>query len=1294
MVEVGKASVTITVDDDKLKSGLNAAHREVEGWATKASKSGQISLGAISGAAMGVTMMGVNAALQAADAIGPRAAMSWEKGMGGAIKTIGIDKFDPGTGQMSAAFKTLNADLLDLRANLRGTTSEDITGVAGALGSLGVAQDQIKGSTQIVLQNAAAFGMSSDDTATKLAQVNTLWAEQSTLLGGSSEVFKKTGSAVNELGNKYSATESNVLGFLSEAGGTAGVWDRSIADTAAFGALLETVGLKGPEAATALKSALNEGMFAGGVETSKEKKGYKLAASMLGISDQSMKDRLNKDLYGTLIDVSTAVDKRFGSDASGKSQAFKNIFGGYGVELGTKIAGKGDIFSEMLGTANQGFEEGTSAQAEYERQTDNLSGALDELKGAFDVLSITAWSGSLGPAQGIVEDVAEAVRGLTTALSTGDWSQFNASVDAMKQKLMDFVFGIDYGGIGSDILTSIVDSLESVNYDAVGQQLFEVLHGAWNWATGALSSSDTTGSFSKIFNALKAIVGPTFSDILKTATGYMNQLHDYMLTTIANVVSGFVVSGIKMGNAIVTGLNSAATQIYNILQSWYDAAAGVYNFVTTLGQGNGKKQDATQEAQDIADAQSGGAGWTTFGLGWGRTAEETAKINMVLREMKTGTTFHVAHGEKIGLDETPLRTLSADEPVYDSTTGLGFEEPTLENPSGLSTPTSTTVAQGQANVGNALSTGSVPTSVADTQAITAAKANSKDIVNSIGANKLSTTASDALSKLISGKTLTDAEIEAARKGAYEGAINAMGGLWAKPDYGDGPDVLKEGIFETANSLAKTSQAVVSPVVGAERPTYTSTKTGSDQWTAAQAAAAKDTANTLQGGSQVAANALRLGAEIFPGAVKIGVDGFGREVAVIGSVAQKQFEAAGGKLYTHVETGGKAGGSAMQAGGQQGGAAVEAGCRAGASALAGAAAAASSRPTYTSTKTGSDQWTDPNKKTSASSSPSASNSYGYYDDRSTWLNEAAQKIGGSKALVALPASSSQEAAATTKTGGLVASANAFWADLTAKQAVSATKMVAQNQKVTQSAYDTSEALSYTAENLGNLDGCAVSGFAKFQETTEGLFQKPFIGPTAAYTKSVQSLSATYNESASALAESVGYTARSSYDTSEALSHTAESMDNWCEAASDFAYWQETTSGLFQQSYIGPTVNYGGNGGGGGGGDYGGWTPDMYTGQPGTGYLDYIGYTLPPIFMASEAYVASPTLAVVGDRPGGEYVIGAARFEDAVSKMGGGVNITINSPITIQGDGNAAEFEAMLEKRNQDLVEQIAQAVRGL
>lgn len=108
-----------------------------------------------------------------------------------------------------------------------------------------------------------------------------------------------------------------------------------------------------------------------------------------------------------------------------------------------------------------------------------------------------------------------------------------------------------------------------------------------------------------------------------------------------------------------------------------------------------------------------------------------------------------------------------------------------------------------------------------------------------------------------------------------------------------------------------------------------------------------------------------------------------------------------------------------------------------------------------------------------------------------------------------------------------------------------------------------------------------------------------------------------------------------------------------------------------------VYTGSSGGGGGGGG-------------GNGYLG--DYMLPPIFMARGGYVDRPTLAVVGES-GPEYVIPAEKMARAASG-GGGINITINSPIY----GGSGDIEALLEQRNREIVaeitEQIAAARRGL
>jgi len=146
----------------------------------------------------------------------------------------------------------------------------------------------------------------------------------------------------------------------------------------------------------------------------------------------------------------------------------------------------------------------------------------------------------------------------------------------------------------------------------------------------------------------------------------------------------------------------------------------------------------------------------------------------------------------------------------------------------------------------------------------------------------------------------------------------------------------------------------------------------------------------------------------------------------------------------------------------------------------------------------------------------------------------------------------------------------------------------------------------------------------------------------------------------------------------LQYTAEGVSDSmydCECAiSDFAKAQESTPGLFYQSYIGPTSGYSGVAGGG-------------------AATSMSSYSLPPVFsFANEGYVPSPTLAVIGDRPGGEYVVGAARFENAMGKMGQGV--TINVTQNINGSGlSAAELEYVLERNNKALVAEITDAAKG-
>ncbi len=221
------------------------------------------------------------------------------------------------------------------------------------------------------------------------------------------------------------------------------------------------------------------------------------------------------------------------------------------------------------------------------------------------------------------------------------------------------------------------------------------------------------------------------------------------------------------------------------------------------------------------------------------------------------------------------------------------------------------------------------------------------------------------------------------------------------------------------------------------------------------------------------------------------------------------------------------------------------------------------------------------------------------------------------------------------------------------------------------------------------------------------------------------------------------------SASAIDKTAESMNTWCEAASDFAYWQETAgvaAGMFYKSFIGSTEDYnkwmdesgeaarraGVSGatpvkldtteaegqwakikgeitteqqtplkiddtqamsaiaaieaaasapvikpvyvveyGGGGGNVAPGWVGDM----------GFDPSTWIPAFGEGDVFVPEPTLAIVGDRPGGEWIGG---IDQARARFGGGTGTVININVTVNGDVTG---EALIEHIKNEAVKEV-------
>jgi hypothetical protein len=81
---------------------------------------------------------------------------------------------------------------------------------------------------------------------------------------------------------------------------------------------------------------------------------------------------------------------------------------------------------------------------------------------------------------------------------------------------------------------------------------------------------------------------------------------------------------------------------------------------------------------------------------------------------------------------------------------------------------------------------------------------------------------------------------------------------------------------------------------------------------------------------------------------------------------------------------------------------------------------------------------------------------------------------------------------------------------------------------------------------------------------------------------------------------------------------------------------------------------------------------------------------PSYAEGDVFVPEPTLAVVGDRPGGEWIGG---IDQAIERFGGGGGgqIVINAPTTIQGNVyGIADMDAYMDERDRQLEAKLSNA----
>lgn len=606
MVEVGRLTAVLDVDDSKLTAGLAKAKSQATssmqgieqgvnkqlsaglagamagGWGNVGKTIGQDviagitapfgTLGSVAGSAaqaLGPTGIIATAALAGTAAIAAaatRAAMAWDAGMAGVSKTTGIDK---GT----QAYKDLSGQLKDLYATMPNTRDE-VLNVAKAAGSLGIEKDSIAGFTQVALQMGSAFDMPAEEAATAVGKIKSQLKSLPEGVSDSADFAKKFGSAVDVMGNEYNATEKDILDFSTRVAGSMSSLGAGAYDVAGWGAMLSSVFPSAERAAGSFDALLTQ------LTTNEDSQAK--AAELLGVSTDEFMQSMSTDPSDTLLRIGKALE---GLPADKLISTTKALGGAYGMDALVKMVGHTEEYATAIKKANDAGAQGTSIGASYGRGIDNLQSQLEILKNEISA-TLTDIGGPIAAA--LTPAVSGIAGSLNTLRTAGEqaWSALEkgaqkvgsaintgkAYVTAFVQELASLATSIP----GVQELLNVFDQLRN-KLQEVGSFVTEIAGKIAGGLADAIPKaiSGATGAVGSLIGQGANAAG--LGGVLDAAGGFWSRVQDRSKEILQPATEESVEKGTEEGmkkgaEKAKPGITSAVTSAFQSAQAAMDAA--------------------------------------------------------------------------------------------------------------------------------------------------------------------------------------------------------------------------------------------------------------------------------------------------------------------------------------------------------------------------------------------------------------------------------------------------------------------------------------------------------------------------------------------------------------------------------------------------------------------------------------------------------------------------------------------------------------------------------------------------
>lgn len=312
------------------------------------------------------------------------------------------------TGLQGEALERFGDAILEMSTKTR-TSINDLVKIGEIGGQLGVTSDQLLAFTDSANKFNVALGADFsggvEQAITSVGNIKALFAQTRDL--DISEVIKRSGSAINELGAVGSGTSENITDFVLRLGALPDALKPSVQDTMALATALEEMGIKSEIGARGIGDVITT---AGS--------NIEAFARQMKLSSAEASQLLSSD--------STEFMKRFaksfeGMDTVSLSEKLKELkIGDTGtIKVIGALASGTERLTQLQLISNKAFEEGTSLQSEYQKKNSTAAAKWEILKNNIHAAAIT-----LG--QAFLPIILEVMQTVTPLIQKfGKWAKEN-----------------------------------------------------------------------------------------------------------------------------------------------------------------------------------------------------------------------------------------------------------------------------------------------------------------------------------------------------------------------------------------------------------------------------------------------------------------------------------------------------------------------------------------------------------------------------------------------------------------------------------------------------------------------------------------------------------------------------------------------------------------------------------------------------------------------------------------------------------------------------------------------------